>query len=227
MTAEQIVRTASTLHKIEHGGDPRLSVIRRVLAWLNTEETVMSTALTVLMSHTWWHDRNACECGETPADEGAHANVNPTDWHARHVATLLDARDPLGDGERAIEIRPLTEAERTALLDWAHSDVDDDAEWLGALYFIVAMIRAEAVAAARDPLGEAAAVERISVRRPQIHTGPRNMTVDEASAMYLRDAAARVRAQCYWGSGVTALVADLLDDASAALAPEQPETGAP
>jgi hypothetical protein len=54
----------------------------------------------------------------------------------------------------------------------------------------------------------------IRVPRPQIHTGPKGMTVDEATVMYLRDAASRVREQRYWGSGVTALVSDLLDDAA-------------
>ena len=54
----------------------------------------------------------------------------------------------------------------------------------------------------------------IRVRRPQIHTGPKGMSVDEATAMYLRNAAIRVRSERYWGSGVTALVSDLLDDAA-------------
>lgn len=57
----------------------------------------------------------------------------------------------------------------------------------------------------------------IIVPRPQIHTGPKDMTVDAASAMYLRDAACRVRANRYWGSGVSALVARLLDDAAQAI----------
>lgn len=54
----------------------------------------------------------------------------------------------------------------------------------------------------------------IRVQRPQIYTGPRHMSVDAATAMYLREAATRVREQRYWGSGVTALVSDLLEDAA-------------
>lgn len=50
--------------------------------------------LDVLKAHTWWHDRNRCECGETPADhtmaDGRPANVAATDWHAEHVAAELD-----------------------------------------------------------------------------------------------------------------------------------------
>ncbi|SDC45011.1 hypothetical protein [Nocardioides lianchengensis] len=64
------------------------------------------------------------------------------------------------------------------------------------------------------------APRRISVPRPQLTTGPKQMTVDEATVMHLRQAATRVREQRYWGSGVTALVSELLDAAAAAMTPE-------
>lgn len=57
----------------------------------------------------------------------------------------------------------------------------------------------------------------ITIRKPQIFTGPTHQTVDEATAMYLREAANRVRDNRYWGSGVTALVASVLDDAAEAI----------
>lgn len=68
---------------------------------------------------------------------------------------------------------------------------------------------------------------RISIPRPQITTGPKDLTVDEATINYLREAATRVRDQRYWGSGVTALVSDLLDAVANAMTPEPstaPET---
>lgn len=52
--------------------------------------------------------------------------------------------------------------------------------------------------------------ERVSIPRPSIHTGPKHLTVDEATVSYLREAATRVRDNRYWGSGVSALVADVL-----------------
>ena len=58
---------------------------------------------------------------------------------------------------------------------------------------------------------------QIIVNRPAIYTGPAHLTVDEATSNYLRDAAIRVRAHRYWGSGVTALVSDLLDSVAEAL----------
>lgn len=58
---------------------------------------------------------------------------------------------------------------------------------------------------------------QILVNRPAIYTGPAHLTVDEATSNYLRDAAIRVRTQRYWGSGVTALVSDLLDSVAEAL----------
>ena len=57
----------------------------------------------------------------------------------------------------------------------------------------------------------------IVIPRPQIHTGPKHLTVDEATVDYLREAAKRVRRERYWGSGVTALVSDLLDVVAEAL----------
>lgn len=59
---------------------------------------------------------------------------------------------------------------------------------------------------------------RISIPRPAIHTGPKHLTVDEATTSYLREAAARVRSNRYWGSGVTALVSSVLDSVADALA---------
>lgn len=63
--------------------------------------------------------------------------------------------------------------------------------------------------------------ESISIPKPAIHTGPKHQTVDEATTAYLREAANRVRANRYWGSGVSALVATVLDDVAAAVAKEQ------
>jgi hypothetical protein len=60
-------------------------------------------------------------------------------------------------------------------------------------------------------------VDRITIPKPQIHTGPQHLTVDQATVSYLRDAAARVRRQRYWGSGVTALVSTVLDDVANAI----------
>lgn len=57
----------------------------------------------------------------------------------------------------------------------------------------------------------------IILPRPQITTGPKGVPVDEATADYLTEAAARVRANRYWGSGVSTCVATLLDHAAAAL----------
>ena len=54
------------------------------------------------------------------------------------------------------------------------------------------------------------AATTISIERPQIHTGPTHLTVDEATVSYLREAEKRVRTNRYWGSGVTALVAGIL-----------------
>jgi hypothetical protein len=59
--------------------------------------------------------------------------------------------------------------------------------------------------------------DMIAVPRPQITTGPPDMTVDEATAAYLTEAAARVRTNRYWGSGVSACIASLLDGAATAL----------
>lgn len=59
--------------------------------------------------------------------------------------------------------------------------------------------------------------DRIAIPRPAIHTGPARLTVDEATAAYLREAAKRVREKRYWGSGVTALVSTVLDDVATAL----------
>lgn len=68
----------------------------------------------------------------------------------------------------------------------------------------------------------------LRIPKPEILTGPKHQTVDEATIAYLREAAQRVRDNRYWGSGVTALVAKLLDDAASAietgeLAAEQPQ----
>lgn len=52
--------------------------------------------------------------------------------------------------------------------------------------------------------------DTITIRRPQIYTGPKDMTVDEATVHYLRDATKRVHENRYWGSGVTDLVAGIL-----------------
>lgn len=65
---------------------------------------------------------------------------------------------------------------------------------------------------------ETVLAERVPI--PRITTGPKHMTVDQATETYLRDAAARVRSQRYWGSGVTALVASVLDHAADALRAE-------
>ena len=75
-----------------------------------------------------------------------------------------------------------------------------------------------AILAAPAPDTDALAERGITVPRPQIYTGPARMSVDDATVMYLRDAAIRVRDQRYWGSGVTALVSDLLDNAADAIA---------
>ena len=66
---------------------------------------------------------------------------------------------------------------------------------------------------------------QILVNRPAIYTGPAHLTVDEATSNYLRDAAIRVRTQRYWGSGVTALVSDLLDSVAEALDSSTVDTG--
>lgn len=55
---------------------------------------------------------------------------------------------------------------------------------------------------------------QIAIPRPRITTGPKHQTVDEATAAYLREASERVKANRYWGSGVSRLVADLLSDAA-------------
>lgn len=57
----------------------------------------------------------------------------------------------------------------------------------------------------------------IRVPRPQITTGPKHLTTDQATVKYLREAAERVEVQRYWGSGVTRLVADLLTAAADAM----------
>jgi hypothetical protein len=62
----------------------------------------------------------------------------------------------------------------------------------------------------------------LTIRKPEIHTGPRHQTVDEATVSYLREAARRVRDKRYWGSGVTALVADLLDNTATAIEALEP-----
>lgn len=60
-----------------------------------TERSVERDALFVndpvaatLRAHTWWHDRNACECGEQPTHEAPYyLNAGgATDWHALHLA---------------------------------------------------------------------------------------------------------------------------------------------
>lgn len=58
----------------------------------------------------------------------------------------------------------------------------------------------------------------VVIPRPQITTGPRHQTVDEATVAYLCEAADRVRTQRYWGSGVSALVAGVLADVATAIA---------
>lgn len=70
-----------------------------------------------------------------------------------------------------------------------------------------------------------AATRSIVLPRPRIYTGPKHQTVDEATASYLREAAQRVRDNRYWGSGVTALVADLLDSAAEAVELSTPPAG--
>jgi hypothetical protein len=65
-------------------------------------------------------------------------------------------------------------------------------------------------------------VSNIVIPKPQIHTGPKHQTVDEATAAYLREAARRVRANRYWGSGVSALVSTVLDDTAAAIEASMP-----
>lgn len=60
----------------------------------------------------------------------------------------------------------------------------------------------------------------IVIPRPRITTGPLDLTINQATVSYLRDAEERVRKNRYWGSGVTTLVADLLGTAAAALTPE-------
>ena len=62
---------------------------------------------------------------------------------------------------------------------------------------------------------------RVSIARPRVTTGPEAMSVDEATVMYLREAANRVRHQRYWGSGVSRLVSDLLDDTANAMEADQ------
>jgi len=59
--------------------------------------------------------------------------------------------------------------------------------------------------------------EQITIPRPQIHTGPKHLTVDEATVGYLREAAGRMRLNRYWGSGVTELVASVIDNAATAI----------
>lgn len=70
--------------------------------------------------------------------------------------------------------------------------------------------------------------EHITIPKPQIHTGPAHQTVDEATAAYLREAASRVRTRQIWGSGVSRLVADLLDSSADAVMPNSsaPEASA-
>jgi len=57
----------------------------------------------------------------------------------------------------------------------------------------------------------------IRIPRPQIFTGPKHQTVDEATVSYLREAAKRVHRERYWGSGVSALVVAVLEDAADAV----------
>lgn len=83
------------------------------------------------------------------------------------------------------------------------------------LYSIVRAEVARHLAARPTPEPDQAA--RVAIPRPSIHTGPNHMTVDEATYSYLREAASRVRVNRYWGSGVTCLVADVLESVATAL----------
>lgn len=66
--------------------------------------------------------------------------------------------------------------------------------------------------------------DEIRIPRPEIHTGPKHQTVNEATIAYLTEAAERVRTKQIWGSGVSALVATILEDvATALLATPAPE----
>lgn len=59
--------------------------------------------------------------------------------------------------------------------------------------------------------------DSITIPKPAIHTGPKHLTVDQATAQYLREVADRVRAHRYWGSGVTALVASVVENVAHAI----------
>ena len=63
----------------------------------------------------------------------------------------------------------------------------------------------------------------ITIPRPYITTGPKHMTEDEATVMYLREAAERVSNGRFWGSGVSALVARTLTAAADAIAASSSE----
>lgn len=63
----------------------------------------------------------------------------------------------------------------------------------------------------------------IRIPRPQIFTGPTHVSVDAATVSYLREAADRVRHGRYWGSGVTALVSELIDSAARAIERSEPD----
>lgn len=80
-----------------------------------------------------------------------------------------------------------------------------------------------------QPLIDHALPDTVTIPKPRILTGPDHLTVDEATTTYLRDAARRVRKNGYWGSGVTALVADTLDSVASAVESDNPhpEPGGP
>lgn len=79
------------------------------------------------------------------------------------------------------------------------------------------IVDAEARASAAEAALVAERAAGIRIPRPAIHTGPKHLTINEATANYLRDAAQRVRDRRIWGSGVSALVASVLSDVAAAL----------
>lgn len=122
----------------------------------------------------------------------------------------------------------------TGLHDWIDEDGDGDwgAVWDNAYELLPRIKTTEAQverlhfdldreARARQAAEGAPAAEvsgYVRIPKPEIHTGPKHMTVDQATVSYLRDAAARVRTRQIWGSGVSALVAKVLDDTAAALA---------
>lgn len=132
------------------------------------------------------------------------------------IRDQLDAGQPASDRGPGFPPRTLADvldlATRDAVLHgdgWVRLSRNDD----GTITFL-----------RHDPMYVAVATspgcaDTITIPKPAIHTGPKHLTVDQATAQYLREVADRVRANRYWGSGVTALVASVVENVANAVEP--------